>query len=434
MEREFSKVLVVSTNAWRENTGSHTLISLFKVWDSKKLAQVYTRSALPDTTVCDRFFQISENLVLKSIFNRKIKTGKEINAAYIPNKEDVSAEKSEAKLYRRNNSLILRMAREFVWKLGGWKTKELENFLRAYDPEVLFLPVYPTIYMGWIQKHILKKTKRPAVCYLTDDNYTYKVCGGNPVKYIHRFFLRKIVRQIVADCDKMFVIAPKQKEEYDKIFGVESVVLTKGIDFSESRYIEKPLHTPIRMVYTGKLMIGRWRSLAAIGKAVEKINREGVKITLDIYTADRITKKQQTALTANGLRIAGAVSLKEVVEIQGKSDVLVFVESLDKRHKNAARLSFSTKLTDYLKSGKCIFAVGDRNIAPIEYLEREDAAIVAGSYDEIGVKLQEIFNAQGRIIAYGKKAFECGKRNHDVNRINSILMETINATWSGDAG
>ena len=45
-------------------------------------------------------------------------------------------------------------------------------------------------------------------------------------------------------------------------------------------------------------------------------------------------------------------------EIQENADVVVFVESLEKEHRLVARLSFSTKLTDYFASGKCIFALG----------------------------------------------------------------------------
>ena len=59
MENKLPKVLVVSTNAWRDNTGINTLIEFFKCWDADKVAQIYTKSALPDTSVCNKFFQIS---------------------------------------------------------------------------------------------------------------------------------------------------------------------------------------------------------------------------------------------------------------------------------------------------------------------------------------------------------------------------------------
>lgn len=75
MTNPLPKVLVASTNAWRDNTGISTLIELFKVWDPDRLAQVYTRSALPKTAVCRRFFQISESAVVRSLLRRSTVTG-----------------------------------------------------------------------------------------------------------------------------------------------------------------------------------------------------------------------------------------------------------------------------------------------------------------------------------------------------------------------
>ena len=71
--KDFCKVLVVSINAWRDNTGINTLIEFFKCWDNNKIAQIYMRSAKPKTKVCNKFFQISENSVMKSLFKRSIK-------------------------------------------------------------------------------------------------------------------------------------------------------------------------------------------------------------------------------------------------------------------------------------------------------------------------------------------------------------------------
>lgn len=422
------KVLVVSINAWKDNTGINTLIELFKCWDKEKLAQVYTRATMPSTKVCDRFFRISENAVLKSVFKRRIQTGSQVyNAEQVAEQEQAAIE-AEQRLYKKNQkkqSWFLVVAREIVWKLGKWKTKALDQFVDEYNPDVLFLPIYPTIYMGVLQSYILNRTKKPAACYLADDNYTYKALEKNPLAYIHRFFLRKIVKKVISQCGTVFVIAPKQKEEYDRIFGVNSIVLTKGIDFSDKPFEQLTLHQPIRMVYTGKLIIGRWKSLAAIAGAFEEMNKDGCKITLDIYTTDALSEKQKSLLNRNGCQVRGAVSQQEVERIQREADVVVFVESLDNKYKNVARLSFSTKITDYLKSGKCIFAVGDKSIAPIDYFEEYDSAIVATNYDEIKEKIEEMLKRPEMIGEYAQKAYECGLANHEVNKVQETFQTAL---------
>ena len=372
------KLLVVTTNAWKDNTAINTLIEFFKCWDVERIAQIYTRTALPSTAVCNRFFRISENAVMKSLLKRNVVTGSTVeNDTNNTVPKDVQAEQtlySNAKVFRK----FLSYCREIVWLVGKWKTKELDKFIDDFDADVLFITIYPTIYMGRIQKYIIKKTNKPVVAYLADDNYTYKSISKTPISLIHRFVLRKYVKYIVDHSSKLMVIAPKQKEEYDRIFGVDSVIKTKGIDIAPFEKYE--VKTPVKMVYTGKLIIGRWKSLAAIAEALGEINKDKTKIELDIYTTDTPNEKQSKLLNRNGCSVKGSLTLDQVHTVQKQADILLFVVSLDKKYKNAARLSFSTKITDYLKSGKCIFAVGDKDIAPIDYFNKYDSAITASTY------------------------------------------------------
>ena len=121
----------------------------------------------------------------------------------------------------------------------------------------------------------------------------------------------------------------------------------------------------------------------------------------------------------------GALTLKQVKMVQKEADILVFVESLEKKFRDTARLSFSTKITDYLRSGKCIFAIGDKNIAPIDYFNRYDSAVTATSYEQILEKLIELVEDPGVVSQYAKKAYDCGVEHHERERMDSILIHTI---------
>lgn len=425
-KKTLPKVLIVSTNAWRDNTGINTLIEFFKCWNPDRIAQIYTKSTLPQTTVCNKFFSISENAVMRSVINRNITTGREVYNENVNSIADNPSAEEEQKIYSSYKGKVrelLSFCREIVWKFGKWKTAELDRFIDEFDADVLFVPIYPTIYMGRIQKYIISRTQKPVVSYLADDNYTYKSVHKDPISLIHRYILRKYVKYIVEHSAKLMVIAPKQKEEYDRIFGVDSVVMTKGIDFEpfESYQVGKP----IKMVYTGKLIIGRWKSLAAIADAFESINRDGIKIVLDIYTTDSLTDEQNRLLNRNGCSVKGALTLEQVKAVQKEADILVFVESLEKKFRNTARLSFSTKITDYLRSGKCIFAIGDKDIAPIDYFNRYDSAVTATSYEQISEKVTELVNAPDLVLEYAKKAYDCGVEHHERGRMDRVLIHTI---------
>ncbi len=413
------KVLVVGINPWIDNTGINTLINFFDGWDKEALAHIYTRAGLPNTKICDRFFRISEPKVLRSIFKRGIKTGE-----IVSNGENAS-QSAESKIYKKKRGALTALCRELVWLVGKWKTKELDSFLCEYDADVLFFPVYSNVYMCRLQNYIAKKTKKPVVLYSSDDNYSYKSVSKNPFSLLHRFWLRRQEKKLFLRADRVMVITPKQKEEYDRIFGIDSVVLTKGVDFSSCPFVEKPIAHPAKIVYTGKLIIGRWKTLAAIAEAFGEINKYENKFELDIYTTDEPTEEQKAALNRNGSRIKGALTLSEVQKVQNEADILVFVESLEKKYKNAARLSFSTKITDYLKSGKCILAIGSEDIAPIDYFKRYDSAITATSYAEIGEQLKRLADNTLLVAEYAKKAYQCGRDHHDKNETDRILRNVI---------
>ena len=415
------KVLVVGINPWIDNTGINTLINFFDGWDKNSIAHIYTRAKLPNTHMCDKFFRISEPKVMKSVIKRSIKTGEEV---FNSNEEVVEASQ-ENQIYNKKHSSIMSLAREFVWLLGKWKTKELDKFLDEYDADVLFFPVYANVYMNRLQNYIRKRTKKPVVLYVSDDNYSYKSIAKTPLSFFTRFWLRSQEKKLFKNAEKIMVIAPKQKEEYDRLFNTDSVILTKGIDFSEIPYEEKPLNKPIKMVYTGKLIIGRWLSLAKIAEALGDINKNETKVELDIYTTDVLTEEQKTKLNRNGCSVKGALTLDEVQAVQKQADILVFVESLEKKFRYTARLSFSTKITDYLKNGKCIFAIGDEDIAPIDYFKRYDSAITATSYEQISEQLKKIVDNTELISQYSKKAYECGKENHNAELMNKRLVDTI---------
>ncbi len=421
MNSKLPKVLVISVNVWQDSGNIRTLPEIFACYEKEKVAQIYTKAGVPDTQVCDRFFRINENAVIKSIFKRSTKTSSEVKNCEgrlsRNEQEELLAQQKRYSLARKKHSWLMTLCREFVWLFGKWKTPELDKFLDDFAPEVLFVPVYPFVYMSRLQLYIIKCTKVPVVAYISDDNYTYKACGRNPLAYIHRFWLRKGVKKIIGGCKKLFVIAPKQKEEYDKLFGVNSILLTRAVEISEKAQQEKTPELPLRMIYTGKLGIGRDKALAEIAKAVAKINQEKDSISLRIYSGDTPVGEALEAFKGKGVEFCGSVTADKIAKLQKESDITVFAESLEKRFKNAARLSFSTKLTDYFKSGRCIFAIGDKDIAPMEYLIEEDAAITVTDYSQIETKLRELCRTPEIVKEYGEKALMCGKRNHSPEKV-----------------
>ena len=176
------------------------------------------------------------------------------------------------------------------------------------------------------------------------------------------------------------------------------------------------------MVFTGNIAMGRWKTLSRIGDALEIINKNEIKAQLVIYTTSPLNKRMREALNIkDNILLKGSVPSSEVMKIQEEADVLVHVESFELRERLKVRMSFSTKLVDYFKNKKCIFAVGSKELASIEYLIKNDAAIVATNEAQILKQLRRIVEEKECINKYSEKSWECGKRNHEARKMKGSL-------------
>ncbi|MDO5309836.1 MAG: hypothetical protein Q4G03_10170 [Planctomycetia bacterium] len=420
------KVLIATISAWRGEPSLHTLMNVFSCWDPEKIAVVYTRADLPQTDRAARFFQISESAVLRSVFRPWRKVGKETPAL---NAEQPSAEAvAERQRYAKSGlsrTRFLNTCREIVWLLGRWKSPKLRQFVDSFEPDLLFFPLYPTIYMGRLQQYLAKMTGKPFVCYMFDDNYSYASCKS-PIAYIHRFFLRRKIRWLCKNCRELFVIVDKQKEEVDSLFGVNSHILTKGVRVDPT-LADRPVKRPLRFVYTGNLLIGRGESLALVADQLNELNTLAGRelATLEIYSGTQLPEELDKRLNRGSVRRCGFVPRSEVARIQCEADVALFVEALEGRKVNTARLSFSTKITDYLGNGKCILAVGKESFAPLAYFRKYDAALTACSAQELRAVLTELLERPEIVLEYQKKALRCAKLNHDKDMMDERFLSVM---------
>ena len=420
------KILISTISAWNQNSGANTYSAMFsKFKKDAEIANIYFRADMPDSDVAKRYFHILENEVIKSIFHRDRITGKEVSN-YTLNGEDtlrIQSEKNRYSRFSKRHNPFFMWGREVLWKLGRWNSKELNFFLNDIAPDIFFFPLSNYCYFNRVNEYIVKKCKpKMVVGFLGDDTFTYKQ-RSDLFYYINRFFIRKSVKRLVGQCDEVLAICPKMKQECDRFFHINSEVITKPIrDVAPSCYI-RDLSKPIRLIYTGGLYLGRDESLISLAKAIQEINQEKQYMYLDIYTNTSLKNEILSALNIPGCcEVKGSIPQCQVFEEQEKSDILVLVESFSDK---TARLSFSTKITDYLSSNRCILAIGPEDISSMEYLKNEDAAIICNSTQNILPILKQLKDDANLIKEYAEKGYRCGVRNHSSEEINKRLKNVL---------
>ena len=151
--------------------------------------------------------------------------------------------------------------------------------------------------------------------------------------------------------------------------------------------------------------------------------KDGIKIAFDVYTPTEVPDDLKNI--GNGIAFHPPVSQSEVLTLQQQSDVLLFAEDIIGKERKVARLSFSTKIPDYLSCGKCILAVGDYDTAPMEYFREENVALCASNTEELREQIQNLLSHPETMQKYAQRALECAVKNHSKSKIQQIIKETI---------
>ena len=417
------RVLVITRAPWRnDNNTGNTMTNFFEGMEGVEFYSLYFRDQLPENNIALRSFAISEGQLIRNIL-KKTPVGKEVKCTI------KTSSKNEEKVYKnakKFGTVFLTWMRDALWTIGRWKSDSFKQYLKDINPEIVFMPVFNCCYPHRVLQFVKEQTGAKIVLFHADDNYTLKQFSLSPFYWLYRFLLRKWVKRTVKISSLNYAISNIQKREYEEAFDKPFKVLTKGLFFGANEKITTENNNPLQMVFTGNIGVNRWKSLGMIASVLKDINKEKTKIEMKIYTATPITTKMDRALNIdNASKIMGYIGSEEVASIQSNADILIHVEAMDLRNKLLVRQSFSTKIVDYFSKGKCILALGSDDVASIDYLKSNDAAVVVCSKKELEKKLNQLIKMPEMISEYGKKAWECGKNYHEKSKIQCMLMEDM---------
>ena len=315
------------------------------------------------------------------------------------------------------------LAREVIWKLGRWHTPELDDFLDSFKPDIILHSMDGYIHLNRVIEYAIDRTGAAAVGYIWDDNFTYKQSSDFGYK-VYRYFQRKSLKSLAKKTKEFFAISSFTKKEADAFFGINCHLLTKPL-LCEPIAKKFDGILPVKMLYTGSLIIGRDRSLLRLSEAIKKINFKNTFVVLDVYTQTVLSDEMTSEIQNEYCHIHKPIPQNEALKKQNEADILLFLEDIDGKDAKVARLSFSTKITDYLSTGKCILAIGNKDTAPMQYFIENNAAIVCGSDEDIVHYLESICDNPKLIDEFAENAAISGKRNHDAKTIKNIFDDVI---------
>lgn len=427
------KILVISAEVWRNDKNGGNVLSNIFGDTGYEFAQIYCNPGNPSNHLCKRYYQMTDSMMINSILHRG-RPGKIINYEEYPcDEKEVVEEQAEQEnrsfydFFRHHRLEIFYVIRSIIWKAAKWDTPELRQFIVAYEPDLIFAPCYASHEMLAIDRLAKKLTNVPMISYISDDNYGLRQFRLSPVYWLNRFVLRRNMRKTFKMYDLVYTMTEEQKYEYEKALGCKMKILRKSGDFTkvpEKKFVNKP----IRMIYAGGIYVGRWKTLAKIADAIRNVNKDGVKIVLDIYTGNTLTEKQKLLLH-DGINstVHKSISLDELKQRYAESDIALHVESFELKYKLLSRISFSTKIIDCLSSGCAPMAICWNQHSGYIYLKKHDIAICVDSVDKIPNAIDSLISNPEQIIDYAEKARSFGLKHHQREDIKKEFMLDIEA-------
>lgn len=384
------RILIISRTSWdNSNSFGNTFSNIFGGIKDLEIYNVCCQEGDNTNSIVQCAYQMTDRTVLESIEGKAPGHIIEIKGSQGKKRTALTS-----KITKRRYTLFY-IVRDMIWYLGHWWNAELKNFLDKVNPDIIYLPLYASWYMCDVQQKIADYCNVPLIGHISDDLYSYPPKAlQQPLAYLYRANVRRKIRKLITKCAYVEVFAENMAKEYAKIFKKSFFIIGKGIDVSKVKDISiQPLKKDsISYVYTGNIGNGRYLELAKLAKSLDKYYPAG-NAELKIYTQSIIVDEmKQTFASCRSLKLCGAVSSDEIRFIQQRADVLVHVESFSVQSIFETRMSFSTKLIDYMQAGKIIYAIGPVEVNSLAILRKYNLAVTACSDEEIGRQVEAIKN------------------------------------------
>ncbi len=404
------RVLVICFHSLNSHSGTGIVFSnLFGSWPKDSLAQIYGELQPPDSNTCERILRLSvENVVLDRVFRRLLGQKAVAQLGSTPQPQFVEAVCGSFAWRYRMRSALAAWADIVPFDFDS----ELTTWLKNFAPEVIFTNLGGIRQMR-LATRISKLTGARIVTYFNDD-WPSTHFAGDILTKIPRLFLQRELSRVISRTVAGAAASSAMATEYQQRFGLPFEPFMYCFSSPSVRPLP-PLTEEVRFCYVGGLHLDRWRSLAAIGKVAAQLRASGHGIRFLVYAPEADLRKYGTLLSAAGVEVMGSLRAEEVQAVLVQSHVLVHVESFHEQLRRYTRLSFSTKLPQYLAAGRPVLAWGPAQLASCRYIAETRTGVVVGEQREDLVQNAITMLATDSELrkAMGRRAWSTAKDKHD---------------------
>ena len=304
-------------------------------------------------------------------------------------------------------------------------TRGLMKRVKAFAPDCIYT-LGNSIDTMKLAVKLSRKLNIPIVPHFMDNWQASHRYGPDRYPY-HLRRTQVWLKKMYDRTEKALAISPKMAAEYEEKWNKPHYALMNSVDvgyYHEGCRDRRADDGTFVLTYAGGLHLNRYQSLIEVGAAVDAYNAHAARpIRLVVYTDDKSIANYGEALkTVKALELNAYVPHDRILEVYQRSDALVHIESFDEAYREFILYSMSTKISEFLSTGRPVLLYAPADIFACEYLKENQAGIVVSRADELRAALDALTD-DANADTLCENAYALAMKNHDDAYLKKTLRE-----------
>jgi glycosyltransferase involved in cell wall biosynthesis len=316
------------------------------------------------------------------------------------------------------------------YQLIDWLSLANYDKIADFAPEIILIcPNGPlALLMGY---KVIQSFDSPFLIYFMDDwlafNHTRWLTGN----------IQSVCRSVLQQAAGWLMISPQLEKDLMQryeIFPKRSLIVHNPVDLSQktSPNFTTRSDATFRVVYAGAIWTMHYDAIASVAEAVYELKSSGLDIELVLYTSPNFWHRYQKYWEAWEVKYGSLIPYEELNQYLQQANLLLVASSFIPENAQFTRSSLQTKLTDYMASGRAIFACGPRYSACNQFVKTWKCGLVCETNELAEIReilLKQIQNPE-ELEILGKNAFASVHDHFEAGRVRSNLYNFIQESIS----
>lgn len=371
------RVLVIGAKQPGDQSGtSNTINNIFSFLHDDEIIRI-TFSDIPDD---QNYYLNCSHYVIGNVLR------------VLGHKKKQSSDVGKSSVYTSGNFNLKKIILAIIDAMPIKITKSQLSAIDEFQPTIIY--TYGTNITNFKLAHKLSKRYSIPVAVHIMDNW-FEITYQDRLMCFFRSTLKKYMRMCLKKGNVHFTISlplsDLMRREFSHTTWMELINPAK--DISNSYRLPG---RPIKILYAGGLTLNRWKTLELIGEALkDKSNLE-----FDAYVPRAALKTSEVErIESVGISVYPYVDQDKVYHLYENYDILLLIESFDGELSSFLKYSLSTKVPEYLASGKSVVAFMPSQLYTFSFLRENQLGFSFENIDDFvsfidGYKSNEFFRNQ----------------------------------------